>query len=60
MDTYFRCISGNTQVNATEVRLLKLPARDKIIKIGESLCRRKDLNQVTVDRVVNKVLSLEG
>jgi len=60
MDIYFRCISGNTQVNATEVRLLKLPARDKIIKIGESLCRRNDLNQDTVDSVVNKVLSLEG
>ncbi len=60
MDTYFRCISGNTQVNATEVRLLKLPARDKIVKIGESLCRRKNLDQDVVDSVVNKILSLEG
>ena len=34
LDTYFRVINGNTQVSATELRRLPLPARAAIVALG--------------------------
>lgn len=56
VDRYFRCISGNTQVNATEVRLLKLPSRADIRKIGEHYHEGEAISQQQVDKIVNKQL----
>lgn len=56
MDQYFRCISGNTQVNATEINLMKLPLREKIIEIGHTILNSKETSQVTIDDIVNSIL----
>ncbi len=37
MDRYFRSFSGNTQVNATEVRTMKFPDLPELTAIGSSL-----------------------
>jgi adenine-specific DNA-methyltransferase len=37
VDAYFRAISGSTQVNATELRKLKLPPLESLIAIGNLL-----------------------
>jgi len=58
MDRYFRSISGNTQVNATEIRLLKLPSRDQIISIGKEVQRAKGYEQSAVDEVVQSELNI--
>ena len=58
MDRYFRAISGNTQVNATEIRLLKLPSRDQIISIGKEVQRVKGYEQSAVDEVVQSELNM--
>ena len=58
MDRYFRSISGNTQVNATEIRLLKLPIRDQIISIGKEVQRAKGYEQSTVDEIVQSALNI--
>ena len=58
MDRYFRSISGNTQVNATEIRLLKLPARDQIISIGKEVQRAKSYEQSAVDKIVQSELNI--
>ena len=58
MDRYFRSISGNTQVNATEIRLLKLPIREQIISIGKEMQRAKGYDQSAVDEIVQSALNI--
>lgn len=62
-DKYFRCVSGNTQVNATEVRLLKLPERTVIIDIGETILNTETPTQLTqeaIDTIVLYFLKFEN
>lgn len=59
MDKYFRCISGNTQVNATEIRLLKLPNREIIDQIGAALQKEETTNQQNIDKIVNSHLKVK-
>lgn len=40
VDEYFRRFSGHTQVNATDLRLMKYPSRDVLIKLGQSAMRQ--------------------
>ena len=40
LDTYFRAVNGNTQVNATELRAMPLPAGETIIALGRHVKRR--------------------
>ena len=52
MDRYFRCLSGNTQVNATEIKLLKMPSRKIICQIGEAFLEDIVINQNNIDNIV--------
>lgn len=58
MDRYFRCISGSTQVNATEIRLLKIPAKEVIYRIGYAFLKNKETDQQNIDRIVSLYLEL--
>ena len=42
LDTYFRVVNGNTQVSATELRAMPLPAGETIITLGRRVKRRAD------------------
>lgn len=57
MDKYFRCISGNTQVNATEIRLMKLPTRVTIRAIGELVMVCSNPDQAHIDVIVESILA---
>ena len=59
MDKYFRCLSGNTQVNATEIKLLKMPTRKIIHQIGELFLENIEISQNNIDNIVNFYLEEE-
>ena len=56
LDTYFRCVNGNTQVNATELRAMPLPAREVIVSLGRLV---RDLHDPLggLDELVMSLLS---
>ena len=58
MDKYFRCISGNTQVNATEIRVMKFPSREQVEKIGKQVIKLKHFDTSNIDMIVNPILGL--
>ena len=49
VDEYYRCFSGHTQVNATDLKLMKYPSRDALIKIGKWAMQQGELTQTIID-----------
>jgi hypothetical protein len=58
VDRYFRAISGNTQVNAAEIRAMPLPCVETIREIGRAVARNNDTKSTTVERVVGEAIGL--
>jgi adenine-specific DNA-methyltransferase len=58
VDRYFRAISGNTQVNATEIRAMPMPDQRRLAQIGEEVQREKDENPQRIERIVGRALRL--
>ena len=58
MDKYFRCISGNTQVNATEIRVMRFPTREQVKQIGKQAQQLKTSATSEIDLLVNPVLGV--
>jgi adenine-specific DNA-methyltransferase len=58
MDKYFRCISGNTQVNATDIRVMKFPSRQEVKDIGRQAKKLTSITTEEIDRIINSVLNL--
>ena len=60
LDRYFRIISGNTQVNATEIRSIKFPQLGQVAAIGERLKELGDYQPAKVERIVLETLGING
>ncbi len=58
VDGYFRAISGNTQVNAAEIRAMPFPCVETIREIGQTVERSTDRTSPSVERMVGEVLGL--
>jgi adenine-specific DNA-methyltransferase len=54
MDNYFRVFSGHTQVNATDLRTILYPSREKLIKLGKKSCSFPN-NQVAIDSLIGEM-----
>lgn len=56
VDGYLRRVSGNTQVNAADLRSLPLPALSQLLAIGRSLTKLSTLQDAdaAVERIVGK------
>jgi adenine-specific DNA-methyltransferase len=60
LDGYFRVISGNTQVNATEIRTMKFPPLDLVKRVGGRVKKLDTAAPAEVERVVLEVLGING
>jgi adenine-specific DNA-methyltransferase len=52
-DQYFRLFSGHTQVNATDLRKIRYPSRDQLMRLGRHVKHRLPA-QETVDTILKK------
>ncbi len=59
MDRYFRIVNGNTQVNATELRVLPLPPLDLIKQIGREVFNENG-SLIDIEAVVFSTLRNTG
>ncbi|HUQ93552.1 MAG TPA: hypothetical protein VM120_17865 [Bryobacteraceae bacterium] len=60
LDKYFRTISGNTQVNATELRTMPFPALAVVSRIGRSIRDLPSRTGLEVERIVLEELGVNG
>ena len=58
-DRYFRTISGNTQVNATEIRTMRFPDLGTVATIGRLTRKLRDLNSEQVEKIVLEELQID-
>jgi adenine-specific DNA-methyltransferase len=49
VDEHFRCFNGHTQVNATDLKLMKYPSRAALIELGEWAMQQSTLPQAMID-----------
>ncbi|WP_294346799.1 Eco57I restriction-modification methylase domain-containing protein [Prosthecochloris sp.] len=49
VDEHFRRFNGHTQVNATDLKLMKYPSRESLIQLGEWAMQHKEINQAEID-----------
>lgn len=60
LDTYFRTMSGNTQVNAAELRAMPFPDLACVAEIGRRLRRRGGVDVLAGERAVEDTLARNG
>jgi adenine-specific DNA-methyltransferase len=58
VDTYFRQFNGHTQVNASDLRMLRYPKAETLCKIGADVRKQADrFEQSTLDCLLSRSLS---
>jgi adenine-specific DNA-methyltransferase len=55
VDDYFRRFSGHTQVNATDLRLMRYPELKALEALGKWAQKREDMTQEQIDQQVEKI-----
>lgn len=58
-DQYFRLFSGHTQVNATDLRKMRYPSREQLLRLGAHV-RHQIPDQKTVDVILEKECERNG
>lgn len=59
LDQYFRFFSGHTQVNATDLRKMRYPSWDQLLRLGSHVKHRMP-DQETIDKILEKECSSNG
>lgn len=55
VDDNFRRFSGHTQVNATDLKLMKYPSRKALIELGKWAIKQRDLSQEMIDEEMERI-----
>jgi len=55
-DMYYRILNGSTQVNATEMNTIPVPARNDLELLGKKLIERKDYSTKCCDTLLEEML----
>lgn len=55
VDQNFRCFNGHTQVNATDLKLMKYPSRNTLIQLGDWGKRNSKITQEMIDTQLEKL-----
>jgi adenine-specific DNA-methyltransferase len=55
VDDNFRRFSGHTQVNATDLKLMKYPSRKTLIELGKWAIKQEDLTQELIDEEMERI-----
>lgn len=55
VDEHFRRFNGHTQVNATDLKLMKYPSREALIELGKWAKQHSDIRQEMIDEQVGKL-----
>jgi adenine-specific DNA-methyltransferase len=58
VDRYFRAVSGNTQVNAAEIRAMPVPRVETLREIGRAVEESPDRTSARTERTVGDILAL--
>ena len=56
IDNYFRQFNGHTQVNATDLRLLKYPSKKVLIDLGKWATTLSNFDQAIIDAKIDSLL----
>lgn len=57
VDENFRRFNGHTQVNATDLRVMKYPSRETLIALGEWAMHHTGLTQAMIDKKLEELLT---
>mgnify|MGYP000703519576 CR=1 FL=1 len=60
LDRYFRTLSGNTQVNATEIRTMPFPDLETLADIGRRVRQLQGISPEETEELVLTTLGIEG
>jgi adenine-specific DNA-methyltransferase len=58
IDRYFRALSGNTQVNAAEIRAMPMPPLEALRNVGKALADNNEKSGPVVERTIGDILGL--
>jgi len=58
VDRYFRAISGNTQVNATEIRGMPIPDDATLGQIGNQVRKMDKSDQPAIEQIIAEILQI--
>lgn len=56
VDTHFRSFNGHTQVNATDLKQMKYPSKETLIKLGEKASMLSSFEASQMDKMIETLL----